>query len=89
MIALLMLKCAFHSECESDTMLSGRRVVRLGLLSKELADRCSYCNASFIDIDLENHTCLKLKSARIYGKPFTGDMPERRKKWLFSPKQGW
>ena len=49
-----MLKCAFHSECESDTELSGRRVVELGLLSKELADGCHYCNASFMDI--ENHS---------------------------------
>ena len=49
-----MLKCAFHSECESDTELSGRRVVELGLLSKELADGCNYCNASFMDI--ENHS---------------------------------
>ena len=34
---------SFQSECESKTVLSGRRVVELGLLSKELADGCNYC----------------------------------------------
>ena len=37
------IKVSFQSECESDTVLSGRRVVELGLLSKELADGCNYC----------------------------------------------
>ena len=34
---------AFQFEGESETVLSGRRVVELGLLSKELADDCNYC----------------------------------------------
>ena len=37
------IKVSFRSECESETVLSGRRVVELGLLSKELADGCNYC----------------------------------------------
>ena len=36
------IKASFQSECESETMLSGRRVVELGLLSKEFADGCNY-----------------------------------------------
>ena len=32
------IKVSFQFECESETVLSGRRVVELGLLSKELAD---------------------------------------------------
>ena len=36
---------SFQSECESDTVLSGRRGVELGLLSKELADGCNYCRS--------------------------------------------
>ena len=37
------IKVSFQSECESETALSGRRVVELGLLSKELDDGCNYC----------------------------------------------
>lgn len=37
------IKVSFQFECESETVLSGRRVVDLGLLSKELADYCNYC----------------------------------------------
>ena len=37
------IKVSFQSECESETVLSGGRVVELGLLSKELADGCNYC----------------------------------------------
>ena len=37
------IKVSFQFECESETVLSGRRVVELGLLSKELADDCNYC----------------------------------------------
>ena len=37
------IKVLFQFECESETVLSGRRVVELGLLSKELADDCNYC----------------------------------------------
>ena len=36
---------SFQSECESETVLSGRRVVELSLLSKELADGCKYCTS--------------------------------------------
>ena len=39
------IKVSFQSECESETVLSGRRVVELGLLSKELADGCNYCRS--------------------------------------------
>ena len=35
------LKVSFHSEWESETVLSERSVVELGLLSKELADGCN------------------------------------------------
>ena len=35
---------SFQSECKSATVLSGRCVVELGLLSKELADGCTYCS---------------------------------------------
>ena len=35
---------SFQSECKSATVLSGRCVVELGLLSKELADGCNYCS---------------------------------------------
>ena len=38
------IKVSFQSECESETVLSGRCVVELGLLSKELAHDCNYCN---------------------------------------------
>ena len=37
------IKVSFQSQCESETVLSGRRVVELDLLSKELADGCNYC----------------------------------------------
>ena len=37
------IKVSFQFEGESETLLSGRRVVELGLLSKELADDCNYC----------------------------------------------
>ena len=37
------IKVSFQFECESEIVLSGRRVVELGLLSKELADDCNYC----------------------------------------------
>ena len=40
------VKVLFQFECESETVLSGRRVVELGLLSKELADDCNYCGRS-------------------------------------------
>ena len=39
------IKVSFQSECESETVLSGRRVVELGLLSRELADGCNYCRS--------------------------------------------
>ena len=39
------MKVSFQSECESETVLSGRSVVELGLLSKELADDCNYCRS--------------------------------------------
>ena len=38
-----VIKVSFQFEGESETVLSGRRVVELGLLSKELADGCNYC----------------------------------------------
>ena len=37
------VKVLFKSECESETVLSGRRFVEFGLLSKELDDGCNYC----------------------------------------------
>ena len=37
------IKVSFQSECESGTVLSGRPVVELGLLSKELAHDFNYC----------------------------------------------
>ena len=39
------IKLSLQSECESETVLSGRRIVELGLLSKELADGCKYCKS--------------------------------------------
>jgi len=39
------IKVSFQSECESETVLSGRRVVEIGLLSKELANDCNYCRS--------------------------------------------
>ena len=39
------IKVSFQSECESETVLSRRRVVELGLLSKEFADGCNYCRS--------------------------------------------
>ena len=37
------IKVSFQFESESETVLSGKRVVELGLLSKELSDDCNYC----------------------------------------------
>ena len=37
------IKVSFQFECESETVLSGRRVVELDLLSKELADEYNCC----------------------------------------------
>ena len=44
------LKVSFHSEWENETVLSGRSVVELGLLSKELADGrvVQYCQLDSI-----------------------------------------
>ena len=39
------IKVSFQSECETETVLAGRHVVELGLLSKELADGCKYCRS--------------------------------------------
>ena len=39
------VKVSFQSECESETVLSGRCVGELGLLSKELVDGCNYCRS--------------------------------------------
>ena len=39
------IKVSFQSQCESETVLSGRCVVELGLLSKELADGFNYCRS--------------------------------------------
>ena len=39
------MKVSFQFECESETELSGRRVVEFGLLSKELADGRNYCKS--------------------------------------------
>ena len=39
------IKASFQSGCESETVLSGRRFVGLGLVSKELADGCNYCRS--------------------------------------------
>ena len=39
------IKVSFQSECESEAVLSGGRVVEIGLLSKELADGCNYCRS--------------------------------------------
>ena len=37
------IKVSFQFECESETVLTGKRVVELGFLSKELSDDCNYC----------------------------------------------
>ena len=70
------IKVSFQSQCESKTMLSGRRVVELGLLSKELADGCNYCKSSTVvkllegnfiwtwKLSLYNHTG-KLSPAKV------------------------
>ena len=39
------IKVSFQSKCESESVPSGRRVVELGLLSKELADGYNYCRS--------------------------------------------
>ena len=39
------IKVSFQSEYENETVLSGRRFVEIGLLSKELADGCNYCRS--------------------------------------------
>ena len=48
------IKVSFQSECESETVLSGRRDVELSLLSKELADGCNYFRSP-----LQLSNCLK------------------------------
>ena len=49
------IKVSFQSECESDTVLWGKRVVELGLLSKELADGCNYCRSPLQLSNLEGN----------------------------------
>ena len=39
------IKVSFQSGCESETVLSGRRVVELGLLSKEPDDGFNCCRS--------------------------------------------
>ena len=94
------IKVSFQSECDSDTVLSGRRVVELGLLSKELADGCNYCRSP-----LQLSNCWK-ETVSVLGsflcviswesfhrrKCVPGDLLMRSEKWLFStfsPKRGW
>ena len=49
------IKVSFQSEYESDTVLSGRRVVELALPSKELADGCNYSRSPLQLSNLEGN----------------------------------
>ena len=68
-------KVSFQSECESETVLSGRRVVELGLLSKELADGCNYFKVLYSCQTVGRKLYLDLAAFSIlaYGKAFTGE----------------
>ena len=61
----IRLKCHFMSECESETVLSGRRVVELGLLSKELVDGCKYCKVLYSCQTVGRKLCLDLAASSI------------------------
>ena len=88
---------SFQSECESETVLSGRRVVELGLLSKELADGCNYCRSPLQLSNCWKETLSGLGSFLYITiwesfhqqKRATGDLLVRSEKLLFSPKRGW
>ena len=91
------IRVTFQSECKSETVLSGRRVVEFRLLSKELADSCNNCRSppqlsnswketvsgfgSFLDITLWE--------SFHWQKRAPGDLLVRSEKSLFSPKRGW
>ena len=66
---------SFQFECESETVLSGRRVVELGLLSKELADDCNYCRDLYSCQTVGGNLYLDLAAFPIlaYGKAFIGE----------------
>ena len=69
------IKVSFQSQCESETVLSGRRVVELGLLSKELADDCNYCRSPLqLSKTVGRKLYLDLAAFSIlpYGKALTG-----------------
>ena len=69
------IKVSFQSQCESVTVLSGRRVVGLGLLSKELADGSNYCRSPLQlskTVGRKLHLDLAALSILPYGKALTG-----------------
>ena len=91
------MKVSFQSECESETVLSGRRVVELELLSKELADGGNYYRRP-----LQLSNCWKQTVSGLGSFPYIslcesfqrrkrvpGDLLIRSEKRLFSPKRGW
>ena len=77
--------------------LSGRRVVELGLLSKELADGCNYCRTPLQLSNCWKETLSGLGSFlyitlwQSFHKQTSAaaDLLVRSENWLFSPKQGW
>ena len=91
------IKVSFQSECESETVLSGRRVVEVGLLSKELAHDCNYCRRPLQLSNCWRETVSGLGSFPYISlweslhrrKRVPGDLLMRSEKLLFSPKRGW
>ena len=64
---------SFRSECKSKTILSGRRVVELGLLFKELADGCNNCRSPCQTAGRKLYLDLAAFPILPYGKAFTGE----------------
>ena len=91
------IKVSFQSECESETVLSGRRVVELGLLSKKLADGCNYCRTPLQLSNCWKETLSGLGSflyitswqSFLRQKRASGDLLVRSENCEFSPKRGW
>ena len=93
------IKVSFQSKCESESesVPSGRRVVELGLLSKELADGCNYCRSPLQLSNWWKETLsglgsflyITLLESFHQQKRASGDLLVRSENWLFSPKRGW
>ena len=69
------IKVSFQSACESETVLSGRRVVEFSLLPKELADGCNYFRSPLQFPNCWKETVSGFDSFLYvtYGKAFTGE----------------